>query len=94
MYRCTYTNHAYNTYVLLITLSISILGMSVRRENSCSRVWLGEGEKKEKALLLDTMSVLGVMSAATLDKVGLGNLVFDMGVLVVEIELLSGMGLF
>ena len=81
-------------YVLLITHSISILGISVRRENSCSRVWLGEEEKKEKALLLVTMGVLGVMSAATLDEVRLGDFVFDMGVLAVEIKLLSGMGLF
>ena len=81
-------------YVLLITLSISILGMSVRRENSCSRVWLGEGEKKEGALLLVTMGVLGVVSAATLDEVGLGDFVYDMGVLAVEIKLLSGMGLY
>ena len=45
MYSIHTVNHAYDSYmyVLLITLSISILGMSVRRENWCSRVWLGEG---------------------------------------------------
>ena len=34
------------------------------------------------------MGVLGVMSAATLDEVGLGDFVFDMVVLAVEIKLL------
>ena len=57
---------------------------------------VGGGARRIKrgALLLVTMGVLGVVSAAMLDEVGLGDFLFDMGVLAVEIKLLSGMGLF